>query len=318
MHPTNPRVNARAHDDLVDTELPEDEIEEDESSQLIIEGASLSGRTGFDKRAFDNRPIEQHPDVPPLPNDDFPDILGKFEQVAKVATLAIKFGFPPLGIGIIVLGIIAYWGWHRQAEIVTHEITVYCHDGVARSRTQSKRAQALPAQDPNAAPPSSACNNKTVALSTLLDLTRDQQAQILVSQGMLPVIIHSAFTIDSADTNEYNWANFVLPYLDPNSQAASYLNNYLSKIVPGQIAQQQSVAVRVDSIGDPPQPNTYTVGWVAKVSNGYTTKYQHVTATITITFGPKTSKNSWGLYVTSIGIDDHGDSNANEWNSLSP
>lgn len=308
MSTTRTQFHASAPDDLVDDVT--DESVEDDDTGLVIDHTSGITTTGYDKRAFDVPPLDDHPNMPPLPNDGYPDILGKFEQMAHLPTMAIKWGFPPLGLAVLLLSIIAFAGWHQPEKVVYHEVTVYCHDRGAAPLTLNKNPNA-----PSAAP---TCHNRQVDLGTFLDLTRDQQAQILVAQGMLPIIIHSAFTIDSADTNNYNWGNFVLPYLQPNSQAATYLHGYLSNTVPAQIAANQTVAVRVDAPGDPAQPNTYTVGWINKISNGFKTKYQHITATITVTFGPKTTANQWGLYVTSIGIDQSGASNANDWNSLNP
>jgi hypothetical protein len=294
--------------DAPNVERDDDELEEPEF------------RSSFDDahinlRAFDNHAVEEA-DFAPLPNDGFSDVLGRFEQITKSLTLALKYLVPGLVIALIVSSSSAWAGWHRPQQAVYHEVVVYCHDTPA-ARSRGARGSNGITWNPNA-PSSPQCQNGTISLDSLLDLTKDQKAQIAISKAMLPIIVHNAFTIGSADTNLYGWANFVLPYLKEGSPAANYLSDYLHKDVAAQIQAQQTVTVRVDTIPDPSIPGQYTVGWISKISNGVQTAYRHTTATINVEFGPVTKLNTWGIYLSGIDVDDHGASNAQEFDSLQP
>jgi len=238
--------------------------------------------------------------LPPLPTDRYPDIFGYWEQRERYMLLAMRFALPALAIGFLVALAWGFLGWKQQARVYVHEVFVQC---AANEHITS-----------------AGCSDEHVALDQLIPMSRDLEAQSLLARAMLPVFVHSAFTIDSPSTNEYNWAHFVLPYLLSGAQATRYFSRYIDKTVPKQVTLGQHVAIRVDRIPAPAQPGVYLVGWLAKISNGYTTTFQHNIATITVVYGKRTRANLWGIYVSSIAINHEAAQAASlsEWNSDAP
>jgi hypothetical protein len=281
------------------------------------------GHPEYDKTAFE-KSIDEIPFEPLPPGDGFSDVLGVMRQQALTTLNVVRFGGPILLVVTLAAAVWGIMGWNRPEHVKIQQVVVYCLDKqpslAARKRAASEHSKRAPYSNApaggNAVP--SDCYDKRVALASLLDLTRDQQAQILLAQSLLPIIVHAAFTIDTPDTNNYNWSHFVVPYLMDNSSAQTYFSNYLATKVPEQIRKGQTVEVRVDPIPYPNLPGQYVVGWVTKVGNGYKEAYEHTTAIINASFDPskRTPLNQFGFYVSGIQIDMSNNSDESSWENL--
>ncbi|MHB8461126.1 MAG: VirB8 family type IV secretion system protein [Vulcanimicrobiaceae bacterium] len=251
------------------------------------------------EEAFAPISADTPPSLPPLSSpatrDGFDDRLGHFAQTTMLAQLAIRFVVPALAIACVVLTFALVAIARRPPAVYLKTITVTC-------RAVGK--------DP--------CAQRSAQLGDLLPLTTDQQAQIVLAQNLIPIIIHAAFTVDSADTNSYNFSTFVSPYVAPHSEAETVLRKYLNTDVPRQIQANQTVEIRVDRIAAPTVPGTYFVGWTTKTSDGQHTAFSHQTATVNVSIGAATATNQYGIFVTGIQIDTHEPANAQEWNANAP
>lgn len=136
--------------------------------------------------------------------------------------------------------------------------------------------------------------------------TPDIQNQL--AQFFLPVVVESQFTVTDVDGDKRNLVEFVRPFLDVPSQAATFFNAYLKQHDPAELGKRVRVTVEVDPVPGPKKQDEYVVGWteITRSLEGAELGRVRRVADITIHWGAATTQNPGGLYIETFSLLDVG------------
>lgn len=124
----------------------------------------------------------------------------------------------------------------------------------------------------------------------------------------LPVVVESAFTVTDVDGDKRNLVEFVRPFIETPSQAATFLNGYIKDHDPAEVAKRYRVSVSVDPVPAPKGPDEYVIGWTetTRTLEGQQVARIHKIADMTIRWGTANAMNPGGLYVETMSLLDSG------------
>lgn len=239
---------------------------------------------GYNEGAFDASASDR--EIPPLPDDGFPDYLNLAERERQVFDMMMKWYVRPSAVALVFLTVaVAILVRVNGAKpnvmpyVQTITRTIQCKD-VHCTKTATNED-----------------------LSNLVPVSKNEQAQEAVARAILPQMIHQAFTISQPKQDQFDWTNYVEPFIRPNSQAANFFLTYLQQpSLVGLASKGDSTVVTVDPVGAPQSPGVYFVGWVLQVEdhNGTLNPPQRFFANVTVEWGDPTELNRDGLYVVKV------------------
>lgn len=233
--------------------------------------------TGFDMdglgSASDERPLA------PLPGDEYDDLVAKYRVlVPLVRTVYPRIVMMLLGF-CVLSGLAVLWKGNQPPPS-------------PRVILIKKLCSAKDWKE---------CANPQYNIGQLLPVDKNQEAQNIIAKALLPVIIHQAFEISTANEDHFNWTHFVLPYLASGSQARGYFYNYIQKNELATVAAASTIAVHVDPVNDPAIPGHYFVGWtmtVYKRGTAQATQTLHSDAEVRVIFTTPSDLNQSGMMIT--------------------
>ena len=124
-------------------------------------------------------------------------------------------------------------------------------------------------------------------------------------QYFVPLVIESLFTVSDTDADKRNLIEFVRPYLEVPSQAATTIDDYFKDNDPVARGKTMRVQILVDPISGPKITNEYLVGWTAitRDLHGRIRDQRHYVGDIVVAWRSPSTDNLTGLKIVGLTID---------------
>lgn len=242
----------------------------------------------------------ERPDLSDGPYDPHTDVQTDEIGIIYQTNLTLRnVAYVLCALLVIVPGILGAALWQESHKPVQTQTLVITKSKVAivcdkRDKTRTHACPKGQTQD-------------IVTLSALQSLQQalqsDPDAKYAVANYFLPVFIRGAFTNTTVKADADNIKDFVRPFLWPQSQAATYFENYYSKDDPSQYDSQQSTQVTVlTPIPRSDDGHTFYVSWTTTAYNANGQNNRQFTAKIDVLFGDGADKNIGGMYIDGFQI----------------